>query len=97
MLSNLQRTTNTFSLKKLKEFTGYRDSNAVLKRNFSLDNYRIKRDHDDLPELKNVLCTFINNNKKYFNQEVIKIPEFDKKTSIQIDSVRFVEKVLPGQ
>jgi hypothetical protein len=60
-----------------------------------MQKFLINKNDNNIQSIKGLICGYINSNKRYFNREVINIPEFDKRSSVQIDSVKFVDKVLP--
>ncbi len=60
-----------------------------------LDNFRLNQSAKNLPKLKGLICHYISKNKKYFNKEVISLPNYEKSAPFFIDTMRFADDILP--
>lgn len=63
-------------------------------RNFSLENFKLIRSPQNIPKIKNLMCHFINNHKKFYNKDVVRLPGYDKSAPFFVDSMTFADKYL---
>lgn len=45
--------------------------------------------------MKEVFCNYIDQEKKFFNKLVVKIENYEKTAPFKLESLSFVEKLLP--
>ena len=56
--------------------------------------FKILKTNKNQNALQNVVCQFINSNKKSVNEEVVRIKEYEKNAPFFLETVDFAEKLI---